>query len=188
MMVKVAPVPVIVMELLLGSVPTRLLKLIGEDECVVPDEIWNVTVARTPSAMTVLLRPTTTQRTSPGATILHVACLPAASAAAPVVKKVVPAGARSPDEYTRSHCTPDGCVPPLELNVMLIVTFAPGDPEPEESEIDGTAHAWVPSATVRPIRSTLVQNPRHVTCFGFITYVASLVSFGATSFFITCSL
>jgi len=59
LMVKVAPVPVIVMELLLGSVPTRLLKLIGEDECVVPDEIWNVTVARTPSAMTVLLRPTT---------------------------------------------------------------------------------------------------------------------------------
>src|SRR2546425_9483922 len=58
----------------------------------------------------------------------------------------------------RSHCTAAGCVPPLELNAILSVTFAPTAPELEESEIDGSAHARVPSATVRPINSTIVQN------------------------------
>ena len=82
----------------LGSAPSTPLKLTGEEVCVVLGEIWNVTVARTPSAMTVLSKPATKQRASPGATTLHEVSLPAASAAAPVVKKFVPAGVSSPGE------------------------------------------------------------------------------------------
>ena len=92
-----------------------------------------------PSEIAVLLRPTTTHRTSLGDTILHEACLPAASAAVPVVKNVAPAGLRSADEKIRSHWTPAGAVPPFELNVALRVTIAPGAPDPEESATDGTA-------------------------------------------------
>jgi hypothetical protein len=43
----------------------------------------------------VLLKPTTTQRTSPTVTRLQETDLPAAVAAAPLVKKFVPAGERS---------------------------------------------------------------------------------------------
>src|SRR2546426_3555151 len=70
-MVTMAPVPLIVMELPLGSAPSTPLKLTGEEVCVVLGKIWNVTVARTPSAMKLLSKPATKQRASPGATTLH---------------------------------------------------------------------------------------------------------------------
>jgi hypothetical protein len=54
------------------------------DVFVVVEAICNVTVARTPFAMAVLLRPATTHRMSPAARVLQVASFPASVAAAPV--------------------------------------------------------------------------------------------------------
>jgi hypothetical protein len=57
----------------------------GEDVSVV-DLIWNVTVSMTPFVIAVALRPAARHRTSPGETTLQPTSLPAALAAAPVVK------------------------------------------------------------------------------------------------------
>ena len=85
MIVTLAPVPLMVMELPVLSVPRTPLKVTGEEVLDVPAAICNVTPARAPSLMTLLLKPTTTQRTSPALTRLHDADFPAAVAAAPVV-------------------------------------------------------------------------------------------------------
>lgn len=76
-MVTLAPVPFMVMELPPVSVPRTPLNVTAADELVV-EAILNVTPARAPSLMTVLLKPTTTQRTSPALTTLQVTDLPAA--------------------------------------------------------------------------------------------------------------
>jgi hypothetical protein len=64
------------------------------DVFVVVDAIRNVTLARTPLAMAVLLRPATMHRISPDAGVLQVACFPASVAAAPVAWNVPASGRR----------------------------------------------------------------------------------------------
>ena len=61
----------------------RFENVICVDVLVVVDAIWNVTVARTPLPMAVLLRPATMHRMSPAAGVLQVTCFPARVAAAP---------------------------------------------------------------------------------------------------------
>ena len=69
---------------LLPSDANRFESVTCVDVLVVVGAICNVTVARTPLAIAVLLKPATTHRMSPDVGVPHVACFPASVAAAPV--------------------------------------------------------------------------------------------------------
>ena len=95
MMVTEAPVPVMVMPVPVPSDADALI-LIPVDVFKVEGDIWKVTDARPPSAIGVVLKPATMQRTSPADGVLQLADLPAADAAPPVDQNVPEAGLRSP--------------------------------------------------------------------------------------------
>jgi hypothetical protein len=84
LIVMVAPVPDALMEAPLPSDAERPDRETTDEVLVVPAAICNVTVARLPLPIAVVLKPATMHRISPGETRLHVADLPAALAAPPV--------------------------------------------------------------------------------------------------------
>ena len=112
---------------------------------------------------------------------MHVANLPAASAAPPVAKYVPEAGLRSDETKMRSHCTAAGSAPPLELSPIPTDTVAPGAPDPPDRESDTVCdHAALTATTL--IRMTLMHIELYTTRPCLVIYVADPVLFLLTSF------
>jgi len=84
LMVMVVPVPVALIPAPLASDAERPERETGDEVLDVSAAIFKVTVARLPLPIAVVLKPATMHRISPGETRLHVAVLPAPSAAPPV--------------------------------------------------------------------------------------------------------
>ena len=130
----------------------------------------------------MVLKPATTQRTSPAEGLLQLADFPAAEAAPPVEKNVPDAGAKSVGLYIRSNWTAAGWLP-FVVRLTVTLTLDPGAPDPPDNVSTGFAAAATPRvAAIRPRNVTILRDRPHETSVLVVMYPP--IQFGFTVSFL----